>query len=91
MAYRHNPWFPYHIVAPDARYVGSQRGREERIVIAVCGAEVKESDPNACNLGIANPDWDYNWCRDCVLFYWDDWTEEGKAKWQKKGISPASG
>ena len=75
----------YHIVHANAHYATRrvrchETGRyhrhqthEEEYTLSVCGETLIRDVEPACNISIANPEWNYNWCSDCVnSFPWDD-------------------
>ena len=67
----------YHIIYPftDTR---SQR------FSALCDEVLERNKVDYCNVGIANPNWDYDWCHACVQAA--EWTDEAKRLWEAKGI-----
>ena len=57
----------------------------ERFIETVCKKTIPYGPDNCCNISIANPNWDKNWCRDCVTAF--PWTDEGSKMWlEKHGI-----
>ena len=86
----------YHIIHYHANYTrrrvrcyetGSSHRHKTHIqetVPAVCGVTLDRVKDQFCNVGIADPNWTYNWCHDCVRAF--PWTNEGRAKWKKAGI-----
>ena len=85
----------YHIIWPNAR-LRSERVRchiegnghrhryhTEETFQAICGATTPRN--SCCNSTIANPNWTYDWCHDCVKAL--PWTEQAKKIWlEKHGI-----
>ena len=69
------------------RYHRHQTHIEERYP-SVCGLTLERSADRSCNIGIASPDWDYDWCRECVKAF--IWTDEARKKWAAKGIETLS-
>lgn len=57
---------------------------EEQYAVARCGQEVLKDEDTSCNEGIANPQWDKNWCHECVRAV--PWTDPVKDLWRGKGI-----
>ena len=58
--------------------------RYRRFPAALCGEKLIQGRGNYCNTNTANPDWDYDWCHDCVKAV--VWTDEAKGVWRQKGI-----
>lgn len=50
----------------------------ERLKIIVIGEE------QYCNISIATPEWDKDWCHDCVRAF--PWKDDARKIWLKKGI-----
>ncbi len=77
-----NYHFHFHINHYHTRYRGSGRNSERTV-------ERLEIRPQSqLQHLIATPDWNKNWCPDCVLIFWELWSDEANAKWKAKGISP---
>jgi len=86
----------YHIIHANADY-SSRRVRcyesgryhrhkthVEEYVRAVCGTELIRNRDKFCNIGIATPSWDYDWCHKCVRAF--PWKDGARKQWQAKGI-----
>ena len=58
--------------------------RKEETVIATCGRTLVIGRDQCCNIGIATPEWNYDWCHDCVRAF--PWEEDARKMWLKKGI-----
>ena len=58
----------FHILASDAKYEYS-RGSQTATIKAVCGRTLTRYQDDYCNIAIANPNWDKDWCHDCVKCY----------------------
>lgn len=91
----------YHILPAHARYTKMrvpcyQTGRYHRHrfcdverVMALCGATVESGRDDGCNIIIANPNWDKDWCHNCVGIV--PWTEPAGKIWQERhGIETLS-
>ena len=85
----------YHIIDPDTQLIRErvrchQQGSHHRHQYhieekfkALCEKVIPRE--NCCNAGIANPNWNYDWCHDCVKAI--PWTEDGKKIWlERHGI-----
>ena len=90
----------YHIIHADENYstrrvICYESGRyhrhqthEERYVQAACGTVVSPDRGDFCNISIANPNWNYDWCHVCVRAF--PWTDGAKEMWRKKGITASN-
>lgn len=56
---------------------------EERIKVA-CGKIIVIGEEQYCNISIATPEWDKDWCHDCVKAF--PWTEDARKMWLGRGI-----
>lgn len=86
----------YHIIPFRARYttrrvpsyaIGPGHRRKthmEESVRAKCGRTLVKGRDQFCNISIATPDWNYDWCHDCVRAY--PWNEDGRKAWLRRGI-----
>ena len=54
----------------------------EEFFRSACGETFTLRQNDACNITIANPNWDKNWCHDCVKAF--PWTEEARGIWREK-------
>ena len=86
----------YHVIGINAHYYTERfrdyRGRTRTVELttAVCGVELNRANTNFCNISIAGPQWDYDWCHNCVRYFSDIWTDEAKKLWREKGIAMLS-
>ena len=55
---------------------------------SVCGLTLDRGADRSCNIGIAYPDWNYDWCHVCVKAF--IWTDEARKKWAARGIETLS-
>ena len=62
---------------------------DEEYATAACGSEVSRDRSDFCNISIATPDWNYDWCHKCVQSF--PWNEEGRTKWEARGIKTMGG
>lgn len=46
---------------------------------AACGAQLVRYQDEYCNIVIANPKWERNWCADCVRAF--HWSEPDRIVW----------
>lgn len=86
----------YHIVWPHAQYVTRRvpyhetgpghrnKTHTEETITSICGKTLVRYRDQSCGLSIANPEWDYDWCHDCVKAIL--WTEDARKAWTEKGI-----
>ena len=75
----------YHIVRRHAQYFTTPSGgRRKEFIKSVCGKVLARDEDNSCNMAIANPSWNRDWCHDCVRAY--PWTEDARKIWLEKGI-----
>ena len=75
----------YHIVHLNARYFTRWvDGRKREFIGPVCGEDLPRERGQSCNISIATPSWNYDWCHDCVKAF--PWTEDARKIWAKKGI-----
>ena len=86
----------YHIIRVNARpytrsapcYKGGRYHRhktcKEEFLPTACGGAVESSKNASCNISIANPDWNYDWCHACVRAF--PWNQDGVNGWRKRGI-----
>ena len=51
---------------------------------SACGRTVVQGRDQFCNISIANPRWDYDWCHDCVRAF--SWPDKARKLWLAKGI-----
>ena len=85
----------YHIIYPWAQLHRERVRRDidnstrrhryhfEETFQAICGATTPRD--SCCNLSIANPNWNYNWCHGCVKAI--TWNDDGKRLWlERHGI-----
>ena len=89
----------YHIILPTAQLrqervrchiensIHRHKYHIEETFQAICGDRTLRE--NCCNSDIANPNWNYNWCHQCVKLL--PWTDEGKRLWlERHGIDTYS-
>ena len=69
------------------RYHRHKTHIEERYP-SVCGLTLERRGDQSCNIGIANPDWNYDWCHKCVKAF--IWTGEARKTWAAKDIETLS-
>ena len=81
----------YHLIHHNANYAsrrvrcqeGGQYHRHkthlEESVRSVCGKTLVRNRDKFCNVGIAEPSWDKDWCHDCVRAF--PWTEQARKLW----------
>ena len=86
----------YHIIHANARFAmkrvrcygtgQSHRHKThlEESVPAACGKILVSGRDQFCNIGIANPYWNHDWCHECVRVF--PWTDDAKRLWLKKGV-----
>ena len=86
----------YHIVHANARYTARRvpcydsgryhrhKTHEEKTVLSVCGRTLVRGRDQSCNISIADPYWNYDWCHDCVRAFL--WTDEARKIWKERGI-----
>ena len=84
----------YHILPANARYRKVrvpcyQTGRfhrhkfcEVERAVTLCGAIVEGGREDGCNVSIATPSWDKDWCHKCVGMV--PWTEPTREIWRKQ-------
>ena len=57
----------------------------EEFFRAACGETFSRRESDCCNITIADPNWDKNWCQKCVKMF--PWTEKARQIWlDKHGI-----
>ena len=77
----------YHLIHSFAEYTTMPMGLAEenpQTIPAVCQAVLTRFKDGYCNVSIANPDWDKDWCEPCIAGV--AWNNELTAKWQAKGL-----
>ena len=55
-----------------------------RMAPAVCGRLLAKDEDDYCNISVADPGWDKDWCEPCVIAI--AWSNEFTLKWQERGI-----
>ena len=58
----------FHILHGYASYQRDDVTGTETIPSA-CGVTLVHNRDDYCNISIANPDWNHNWCHDCVRMF----------------------
>lgn len=86
----------YHMIHVNARYSPRrvrcyETGRyhrhqfhTEEYARAICGVTLVRDRDQFCNVGIADPRWDYDWCPSCVKLV--PWSDKGKQMWVARGL-----
>ena len=77
----------YHLThSPAAHTTAPMEPGEEayRMTPAVCGKLLAENEDDYCNISIADPEWDKDWCEPCVIAI--AWSNRFTLKWQERGI-----
>ena len=71
----------FHIVHLDATYTSI--GKKESIT-AACGKVLIRGEDDYCNISMAGPNLNYDWCHDCVKAF--PWRSKSKKAWLERGI-----
>ena len=77
----------YHLMhSPAAHTTAPTEPREESPLIApaVCGKLLDKDEDGYCNISVADPEWDKDWCEPCVVAI--AWSNQFTLKWQERGI-----
>lgn len=77
----------HHLVHTYANYTTISTGADEentQTIPAVCGAVLTRYQDEYCNVSIADPGWDKDWCEPCVVGI--AWSNEATAGWRKRGL-----
>ena len=56
----------------------------QEYALGLCGAEVVRHRDDYCASGIAKPQWDHDWCRECIMLV--QWSPEEEETFRRKGF-----